>query len=416
MFTETFLQAKNQDCLEQVLSFLACKELANVGRTSKSLHHSIFEANETEGNVSMIWQGAEQALTNPGRDKREFFSAKTQRIGSNAREHCRLFATASKAAKVFEMIDEMVEEEDRVMVDGVLANLMNVRDHDAKNVAEKKAIGAKDEQKTLEEGASEQEWTRVEMDEDFAKSRKEKELRREERINELRQLSPPDAPDNHEVFVRITRASSGEVISQGFCGTGQKFPWWFGLDIGKEAVAFGPPQGFQIFLDFESLKQSEEMQSFQEYYSEPEGQHGDNSTTGFMTLGFNMTALIIDKRNYKVHCLFQHDQTEDITCRRSMNQSFGFTRDLDVYEYRLNPKWGHAVVQLGPSMCDDRYYLSYSLSLYVAHLKNGGCLFLPSLDVDISPDSSVWNLSMQRLMESDSSMIPSASPQTTNDI
>ncbi|KAL3942711.1 MAG: hypothetical protein SGBAC_003156 [Bacillariaceae sp.] len=364
----------------------------------------------------MIWQGAERALTNPGCDKREFFSETTQRIGSNAREHCRLFATASKAVKAFERSDEPCEEEDRVMIDGVLANLLHVRGHDAEAVAEKMAIGAKCKQKTLEEGAAELKLTYVEgSDEAIANSIKKEQLQREERIDKVRKLSQPDAPNNHEVFVRITRASSGEVISQGFCGTGQKFPWWFGLDIAKEAGMGGHRQGFQIFLDFESFKQSEEMQSFQEYYLEPEGsgQHGDNSTTGFMTLGFNMTALVIDKRNYSVQCLFQHDQTEEITCSRSMKQSFGCTRHMDAYIYHLNPKWDREIVQIGSSMSHDRYYLSYSLSLYVARLKAGGCLFLPSLDVDVNSDSSVWGLAMQRLSMSTHNVTSSTIATTT---
>jgi len=105
MFTETFLQTKNQDCLEQVLSFSACKELANVGRTSKTLFRTIFKSNEQEGNINLMWQGAEHALTsNPAAaagDEVEFFCEKARKLGPNAREHSRLFATASPKLKAW---------------------------------------------------------------------------------------------------------------------------------------------------------------------------------------------------------------------------------------------------------------------------------------------------------------------------
>ncbi|CAJ1966221.1 unnamed protein product [Cylindrotheca closterium] len=99
MFTETFLQVKNQDCLEQVLSFLTCKELANVGRTTKTLQYAIFEANDKEGNINLVWTGAEQALTNnPSCDEQV---KKTRRMGANAREHSRMFSAAPQKVKAW---------------------------------------------------------------------------------------------------------------------------------------------------------------------------------------------------------------------------------------------------------------------------------------------------------------------------
>jgi len=370
MFVETFLQDKNQDCLEQVLSFLTCNELANVGRTSNTLHQSIFEANGDESNIKMIWQGAEHALTNPW-DKREFFCEENRRIGSNAREYCRLFATASKAAKAFEMSDEI--EEDRVMVDGVLSNLVNVRDYDAASVAEKKAIGAK-------EGVSEScKLTKARIDEDCTEACREQELRNKEKPWNLKNLTPPDKPDHHEVFVRITRIASGEVISQGFCPTGQKFPWYMGLDMARiDRSSDGPWQGLQIFLDFDSLQQSEEIESWA-------GSADPNLTTGF-----NMTAVMIDKRNRSVQCLFQQDQTREFRFRELLDNGLGFCEGAVNYKYFLESKWGRDVIPLGPSMCFDRYYLSYMLSMNVADYE-GGCILLPSLDVDIAPDQSTLN-------------------------
>mmetsp|Transcript_46419 Transcript_46419/g.112523 ORF Transcript_46419/g.112523 Transcript_46419/m.112523 type:complete len:387 (-) Transcript_46419:41-1201(-) len=375
MLVETFLQGKNQDCLEQVLSFLTCNELANVGTASKTLHQIIFQANEEEGNINLMWQGAEHALTNPYSDTREFFSEKTRRIGSNAREHCRLFAKASKAAKAFEMSDEIAE--DRVMVDGVFSNLVNVREYDAASVAEQKAIGAK-ETRTIEEGISAFKFTRVEADEDFMKAGREQKLRREERIEKLSQLKPADKPGHHEVFVRIARVASGEVISQGFCGTGQKFPWYMGLDMARDFMSYGPWQGLQILLDFQSLVQSEEIKSWAE-----------SECTADMTTGFNMTAVVIDKRDHSVQCLFQHDQTEGIRCVGE-DQGLGIFEGVSSFQFPLDSKWDDDLIQLGPSMCFDRYSLSYSLSINVAHIESGGWFLMPSLNVDIVSDRSIF--------------------------
>jgi len=387
MFVETFLQDKNQDCLEQVLSFLTCNELANVGRTSNTLHQSIFEANGDESNIKMIWQGAEHALTNPW-DKREFFCEENRRIGSNAREYCRLFATASKAAKAFEMSDEIAE--DRVMVDGVFSNLVNVREYDAASVAEQKAIGAK-ETRTIEEGISAFKFTRVEADEDFMKAGREQKLRREERIEKLSQLKPADKPGHHEVFVRIARVASGEVISQGFCVTDQKYPWWVGLDnMTRELMPRGPRQGLQIYLDHKLLKESEEMKYLQEYYSSE--QQGNPEA-----IGLNVTAVAIDKRNHSVQCLFQQDQTKEIKFGR-LQHGLGLVYGLNNYQFPLKPKWGRDLIQLGPSMEYDRYYLSYTFSLNVAPSETGGCLMVPSLDVDIQHDTTVSDQAMMGAM------------------
>jgi len=395
MFVETFLQDKNQDCLEQVLSFLTCNELANVGRTSNTLHQSIFEANGDESNIKMIWQGAEHALTNPW-DKREFFCEENRRIGSNAREYCRLFATASKAAKAFEMSDEI--EEDRVMVDGVLSNLLNVREYDAESVAEKKAVGAK-ETRTAEEALSEVQLTEVRRDEASDKTFHEQELGNEERYINLAKLTPPDDPTNsHEIFIRVTRVASGEVISQGFCFTGQKYPWFFGLDLAREVMPYGTRQGLQISLDFDSLKRSEEMQSFQEFYFSA-GQAGAQGIRD-MTIGFNITAVMIDKRNRSVQCLFQQDQTKEIRFVGLVEAGGAIQgSELENCHFPLDSKWGRDLIQLGPSMGFDRYHLSYSLSLNVARLKSGG-IFFPTLDVNIEQDMSVLDLARRRLSES----------------
>mmetsp|Transcript_46430 Transcript_46430/g.112549 ORF Transcript_46430/g.112549 Transcript_46430/m.112549 type:complete len:407 (-) Transcript_46430:31-1251(-) len=391
MLVETFLQGKNQDCLEQVLSFLTCNELANAGKTSKSLHQCIFEANEEEGNINLIWQGAEHALTNHWHE-RQFSRHEPGRTGSNAREHCRLFATASKAAKAFEMSDEIAE--DRVMVDGVFSNLVNVREYDAASVAEQKAIGAK-ETRTIEEVVSEsirqKELTEVKIDEEYKKARREEELRRKEEIEKLRKLTPPDEPNNHGVFVRITRVASGELILQGFCVTGQKYPWWLGLgNMARELVPFGPRQGLQIFLDHKLLKQSEEMQYFQEYYSS--GQQGHPEA-----IGLNVTAVAIDKRNYSVQCLFQQDQTKEIRYS-GLHHGLGLVHGLKNYQFPLESKWGRDSIQLGSSMEYDRYYLSYTFSLNVAPSETGGCLMVPSLDVDIQHDTTVSDQAMMGAM------------------
>mmetsp|Transcript_46421 Transcript_46421/g.112529 ORF Transcript_46421/g.112529 Transcript_46421/m.112529 type:complete len:391 (-) Transcript_46421:31-1203(-) len=375
MLVETFLQGKNQDCLEQVLSFLTCNDLANVGSTSDTLHQSIFKANEEEGNINVIWQGAEYAVTNRW-DKRVFFDEENWRIGSNAREHCRLFATASKAAEAYEMSDEI--EENRVMVDGVLANLVNVREYDAESVVEKKAIGAK-------EGHSERLADGV-----FLKAYHEQKLRHD-LIEKLPKLTPPDKPNNHEVFVRITRVASGELILQGFCVTGQKYPWWLGLgNMARELVPFGPRQGLQIFLDHKLLKQSEEMQYFQEYYSS--GQQGHPEA-----IGLNVTAVAIDKRNYSVQCLFQQDQTKEIRYS-GLHHGLGLVHGLKNYQFPLESKWGRDSIQLGSSMEYDRYYLSYTFSLNVAPSETGGCLMVPSLDVDIQHDTTVSDQAMMGAM------------------
>lgn len=54
MFAKTFLRNKNQDCLDQVLSFLTCKELLASAQTCETLHHLIFEASDEEGHINMI--------------------------------------------------------------------------------------------------------------------------------------------------------------------------------------------------------------------------------------------------------------------------------------------------------------------------------------------------------------------------
>jgi len=311
----------------------------------------------------VIWQGAEYAVTNRW-DKRVFFDEENWRIGSNAREHCRLFATASKAAMAIEMSDEI--EDDRVIVDGMLANLLNVRGCDAESVAEKKAIGAK-ETRTVEEAAAEVQFKTVILSADALKARREQKLRRKEKIKKLKKLTPPDKPNHHEVFVRITRQSSGEVVSQGFCEVHQKLPWWVGLDnMARKLMPRGPWHGLQILLDFESLKQSEEIQSLQDLYSS-----GGRRISRDMAIGFEVMAVMIDKRNHSVRCLFQQDRSKEIEFRKVDRG----------YHFYLDSEWGREdMIQLGP-------------------LKDGGFLVLPSLEVDIQPDMSVLDHAHMRLFE-----------------
>mmetsp|Transcript_1127 Transcript_1127/g.2252 ORF Transcript_1127/g.2252 Transcript_1127/m.2252 type:complete len:323 (+) Transcript_1127:1867-2835(+) len=241
VFTASFLQMKNQDCLEQILSFLTCEELASTARTSKTLQHTIFEESEEECHVNMIWHGAEVGLVTP-RD-RPFFCVEKRRFGSNAREHCHLFMIASKAATTWERSTEI--EEDRIMVDGVLTNLMNVRGFDAASVAEKKAIGAlatlalatgiDDEAEAggreviFEESLDEAEaGIEIILNDSFdddgseagdslVETLEDQVLRVVETCAKLSQLTPPEKEYHHRVFVRVTRVANGEMICQGFC-------------------------------------------------------------------------------------------------------------------------------------------------------------------------------------------------------
>mmetsp|Transcript_45929 Transcript_45929/g.111251 ORF Transcript_45929/g.111251 Transcript_45929/m.111251 type:complete len:405 (+) Transcript_45929:227-1441(+) len=386
MFHETFLQSKNQDCLGQVLSFLTCKDLANVARTSKVLQRTIFEEDDVQGYINLIWQGAEQALTNPW-DKQSIFAKGIRRVGSNARKHCHLFAIASKAAKECERSDEI--EEDRIMVDGVLADLMNVRGFDAESVAEKKEIGAKASE-TMDDAVANLEFKpiRDEELEEMQQHAREKQLQLAEKWEKLGQLSEPKKTYHHSVFVRLTKASSGEVISEGFCGAEQKLPWFAGLEMSRDCSScFGiMAQGLQIMLDFESLKQSEEIQNFLLAHSSTESMV---DAMGDQGSGINLTAVVIDRRNHNVQCLFRQDPMEQSrlpVIRPGAGVCDGFVN----HSFPLEPSWGHDSIQLGPSPSSDLFFLSFHLSLCVATLDDRR-LLIPILEVYVKEDRSAFN-------------------------
>ena len=90
----------NQDCLEQVLSFLTSKELAVSARTCKRFQYDIFQSRSKHVNINMVWYGAEMELTR-FRETIGCFGEK-QRFGRNAREHCHLFTMASQVAQAQE--------------------------------------------------------------------------------------------------------------------------------------------------------------------------------------------------------------------------------------------------------------------------------------------------------------------------
>ena len=100
VFTETFLQDKHLDCLEQVLSFLQCKELLASATTCKALQHIIFANSDQDCDVNRIWEGAEMELVNP--HDRLSYLAFGRTVGANARDFCRLFVVASTAAEAFD--------------------------------------------------------------------------------------------------------------------------------------------------------------------------------------------------------------------------------------------------------------------------------------------------------------------------
>jgi len=409
MFVETFLESKNQDCLEQVLSFLTCKELASAALTTKTLHHTIFEEDALESNINAIWKGAEQALTN--RSDRQPRLTLRNSFGSNARKHCRLFVHASKAAMAFESLD--VGEEKRMMVHGVLAKLLNVREYDSDSVTEKVAIGAK-ETRTLEEAAAE--WkiseltpiSTIAQEEERTRS-EDQELKRQEKWKKLQQLTPPEKSNPYEIFVRITRASTGEVVSQGFCDYGQKLPWCAGLELQRDYPYAGFNQGLQVFMDFKSLEKSEELQSFQQMLVGSDRSDLHNQL-GRLTNEFITTAVAIDKDDCNVSCLFQNGEGDGLHHLGGTKQGLGRVHGMTNYFTALNARWGYDSVQMGSSIHDDRYFLSYSLSLNALPLKDGSCLFLPSLDVDIQQDESVLNLVRRRQFES---MLPPGAIITT---
>ena len=116
MFVDTFLRSKNQDCLGQVLSFLTCQELANVTRTTKVLSQRIFQDDENESDLNLIWEGAEQLLTNPWNRHSLDAPLVIRRTGSNAREHCLLFTKPWIAAKSYGLSWDLFEA-DRMKVD-----------------------------------------------------------------------------------------------------------------------------------------------------------------------------------------------------------------------------------------------------------------------------------------------------------
>jgi len=396
MFNETFLTSKNQDCLGQILSFLACKDLSNVARTSKLLQHTIYEADDEQGYIDLIWQGAEQALTNPW-DKQSLCTKGSRRVGSSAREHCHLFTIASKAAKKSERSDEI--EEDRIKVDGLLANLMNVRGYDAESIAEKKTICAEGWDAYVEEVAAkvaaeaaanlEIEQNSAEKSQDMAHRVDEIGLQLEEKWRKLQDLTKPEKIYHHFVFVRLTKASSGEVISEGFCEAFQMFPWCAGLDLTHDfryEPGWDISQGLQIMLDFESLKQSEEIQNFLLAHSSTESMV---DAMGDQGSGINLTAVVIDRRNHNVQCLFRQDPMEQSrlpVIRPGAGVCDGFVN----HSFPLEPSWGHDSIQLGPSPSSDLFFLSFHLSLCVATLDDRR-LLIPILEVYVKEDRSAFN-------------------------
>mmetsp|Transcript_1126 Transcript_1126/g.2242 ORF Transcript_1126/g.2242 Transcript_1126/m.2242 type:complete len:401 (+) Transcript_1126:239-1441(+) len=389
MFVETFLGNKNEDCLEQVLSFLNFKDLTSVAWASKSLHQVIFQDSEEHGNINVIWEGAEVSLTHPWdvHDQPLLVKKTIRRVGSNVREHCRLFAIASKAAKAYESSDGI--EEDRIMVDDMLANLMNVRGYGAESVAEKTAIRAEDEALQDEFHTLKQSkfpgGMKSENIPEFLGLLEEYRLQRHLEWERVRKLTPPQKTYHHEVFVRITRASSGEVISEGFCKSTQKLPWHTGLELPKDMG--DRKQGLEIVLDFESLIDSEDMKKFLELDSEAEERGQMIFGVDEFTVGLNITAVVVDKRDSSVKCLFQQDQT------RELKLGWIGPRDSDPYGvanhgFCLHSSWGNDIVQLGPCSKRDQRCLWYSLSLNTATLKDGGSVFFPMFDIYIQEDGS----------------------------
>lgn len=388
MFEEAFLRSKNHDCLSQVLSFLKCHELANVARTCKVLQHTIFETDELESNVDLIWQGAEEKLTN--RLDVQPIVKEYRRVGSNAREHCHLFTIASKAAKECELSDEI--DENRIKVDGVLANLMNVRGYDAASVAEKKAIGER-ETRAPEEAFSPMDFRRVDSMSDAEhqenkRQAQEAESLRKEKWEKMKELRAPTKTYHHNVFVRITRTATGDLISEGFCKFWQKFPWFAGLELSRDYRGFqNMNQGLQISLIFESLKQSEEMQGFLGSLSTGVNMFDAMRGRG---LGIKLTAVVIDRRNHSTQCLFQQHLTEDHSLRM-VGPGYGAFCGARNHEFSARPRWEPDSIQLGPSVAEDLYYLDFSLCLNVVEYTDGSLIFLPTFEVNVQEDRRAHN-------------------------
>jgi len=138
----------------------------------------------------MIWRGAEVKLVTP-QDRLLYHVS--QSFGANAREHCRLFVVASAFVKACEVLAYVGEiEEDRMMVDGVLASLMNVRGFDAESIAaEKKAMA---EAVALHVAANK-------ADAPQAERLRERLLRRSKNCKMLEELEPSQKAYHHKVFV-----------------------------------------------------------------------------------------------------------------------------------------------------------------------------------------------------------------------
>mmetsp|Transcript_43948 Transcript_43948/g.106025 ORF Transcript_43948/g.106025 Transcript_43948/m.106025 type:complete len:336 (+) Transcript_43948:584-1591(+) len=330
---------------------------------------------------------------------------------------------AAEAAEACELSDEIAEN--RMMVDGLLTNLISVGGFDPKSVADKKkegiraahAVGKKPEEEHGFGSEEEQDDDSEEEQDDSSEDEQDNSIEEvelvffkvmllSERINSglvdeeekkmleefaksmMDKIKPmSQRKERHEVFIRITEVSTGEVISQGFCNKSQRQAWIRGLELKQDDCPTLFQQGLEITLDFESFFQTKEMNEFLKRYKHVLGgcsRHCLYHEFCDFKIPFTITAMVVDKKHRSVQCLFQQDKSKEMDLRRIFPSPRSEEGRLK-HEFAVYSTWGSDTVQLGPSSCTDRYKLSYTLSLHPSSPPYG-INVIPVLDINIELD------------------------------
>lgn len=274
MTFSNMLKYDSEDNFSFIFSYLTVQDLGSCGFTCKRLSEIIFK---NKNIANDIWTGAEKELTGS--------NIRIESIAT-ARDHCHLYVTASKFAKFCDESETMPEEgEMGIDVAHKLMNIMEMDEEDTNNIqikstdvedsppsseykkkAKKKSQTKRRKRKTVRrgkrrvkvdctqvEGSTD---NKVEISTDSENEPTEtsgwhvmsKEVKKEfwkkyhAALEELTKKEDPKKEYDHEIFLRITRNMTNEIVGQGFVQSYQPFRWFEPLVKQQLHIDLGSPQ------------------------------------------------------------------------------------------------------------------------------------------------------------------------------
>ena len=244
----------NSDALKHCLSYLNIHDLANSGFACKTLAEMVFDGrppnddnddendddddNSALAEINVCWEGAEKGLT-----------GQNYRLASipSKKEHCHLFAKAAAYAKICDESETMPVENE--MGIDVALKLMNIQGIDQEFLSNLSCSRPNDDEE------AEHELVVVTEEEQALEEQREREM-----FDKLRKEKIPEKEFDHEIFVRITRDGTNEIVGQAFVPNRQITEWYAPLSHQELKLDLSDPFiGLLNTSEFSSLVDSVEF-------------------------------------------------------------------------------------------------------------------------------------------------------------